>query len=203
MKRTAIAALFLALAGEARAEPIADVGQARPPELRSFHAPDHLKLQTGGFLGLATVGLGLSAFEDHLNVTGYYGWVPQSVGGIEIHSFAMVLVGRAARSRFGDWRWIPVYAGAGALYVRGEGFFVVLPDRYPDGYYLPTGIRALGVLGTELELRASSGTDVASHGAFLEVVALDVLVHHWAANRDSVSLLEVFSTGLGYKLRWP
>ena len=61
---------FCLLSPAVLAEPCAE----RRPETRLWHAPDHVKLQSGGYLGLATIGIGLAAFHDHFNATGYYGW---------------------------------------------------------------------------------------------------------------------------------
>jgi hypothetical protein len=204
MNRWLLALCLLTVAGEVRADDELGTSRQPPPEQRSLHAIDHLKLQSGGYLGLATVGVGLAAFQDHLNVTGYYGWVPEEVGGTSVHSLTLMITGRASRLRLDGVRWVPVYAGAGALYVQGHGgFFLSVPDRYPAGYYPPTGIRAFAVVGSELELSMRPREAPVSPGLFVEVVALDVLVIEWARNSDSVSVLDTLSTAVGYKARWP
>lgn len=199
MARAAL--LSLALAGVARAGP-ADAPPPRP-ERRGFHAPDHVKLQTGGFLGMITVGAGLAALSDHLTATLYYGWVPASVGGDEIHTFALTTSGRAPRIRLGELDWIPGYLGVGAIYAPGDGFFTLVPDRYTSGYYMPTAIRAIVLAGSELELRKPLESGFAGHALFVETVALDVYVDHWLGNRDRISPLEMLSTAVGYKARLP
>lgn len=197
MPRSLLVAVVLIAAPGAAEE------RERPPESRSFHVPDHVKLQTGGYLGLATVGLGISALGDVLNATGYYGWVPRAVGGRDISSFALVLALRPPAVRQRRVHWIPVYAGLGALYVRGDGFFVLTPDEYPPAYYPPTGIRMLGLLGSELGVHTRSGSGVSSHGAFIELVVLDIYAHHWLENTSTLSPFEIVSTAVGYKLRLP
>lgn len=198
MRPTALAlALALTL-------PAAPAQAERRPEKRPWHVPDHIKLQTGGYLGFATVGLGAAVLYDHVTLTGYYGWVPKIVGGSDIHAFALALDARAPRVRVGaDLDWVVAYLGAGGLYTRGDGFFTRLPSRYPAGYYPPNSVRAFGVLGTELELRKPAASGFSGHGWFVELCALDLYIHHWAENRDTISPFETLSTAIGYKARLP
>lgn len=174
--------------------------RARPDPL-GWAAPDFVKLQSGGFLGLATVGVGYASRDDLLAGAAYYGWVPRSVAGIEIHSFALTLTARGRLCLDPRWEWIVGYGGVGSVFTRGEGFFIESPSPYPDDYYQPTARRYLLLLGSELLHRPAASPEwLSAHGAFFELVFLDKYLSAWWKN-DCISLRETLSLALGYKLR--
>ncbi|MCC6903596.1 MAG: hypothetical protein IT377_31800 [Polyangiaceae bacterium] len=164
-------------------------------------APDFVKAQSGGYLGLATVGVGYATKNDLLAVAAYYGWVPRQVAGIEIHSFAVTLTARGRLCLDSRWEWIVAYGGVGSVFTRGEGFFIESPSPYPDDYYQPTARRYLVLVGSEVLLKPTTAPAwLSGHGPFFEVVFLDKYLSAWWKN-DRIALRETLSLALGYKLR--
>jgi hypothetical protein len=166
-----------------------------------WYVPDRAKLQTGGYLGLVTVAVGYSAF-DVLDFDLYYGWVPEAVGGIDIHSVAARAGVRAPGLCLGSsLRWTYLQGGIGGLMTFGKNFFVVNPSRYPGDYYYPvTALRAFLSVGTALEFLQSPASLVSSHGVFVEVSALDEYLVPWIKNAETISLWDVWSLSVGYQL---
>lgn len=196
----AAAALSVALAGPARAE-----GSCLPHGDRAgWLVPDFVKLQTGGYLGLVTIGTGWLVADEIVSFSGYYGFVPRSVGGKDIHSVALRLDARARGlcvSPGASWVW--VYAGLGAVFTFGDGFFLTQPPNVPRGYYTrPTAYRALFAVGSELNLLRDEGGPIASHGAYAELTVLDEYLRVWAFNTESISPLEMLSSTVGYRARF-
>jgi hypothetical protein len=166
-----------------------------------WYVPDHARLQTGGYLGMLTVGVGYSAF-DALDVDVYYGWVPEPVGGRDIHSVALRL-GTHVRGLCvtRDVRWIFLSAGIGGVTTFGERFFLVSPEPFPSSYYQETMVRSFLSIGTELAFRVREASLIAGHSAFIEVTALDEYVLVWLKNVRTRSAWDPWSLTIGYKLR--
>lgn len=172
---------------------------AQPDDPVAWVLPDYAKVQTGGWLGLATIGLGWEIFNDTVNATAYYGYVPKSVGGTTIHSVTWNVSLRPMTVPLGEVSWEPVYVGLGAVYAFGRDFFLDTPERYPeDEYYPATGRRMLLSVGTEF--RATTDTHFRSHGAFLEVTAVDHYLKLRREDREHVRWSAALSLSAGYRL---
>lgn len=180
---------------------------ARPCRNRAdplgWYTPDFIKLQSGGYLGFSTIGVGYATTDDVFNGAVYYGWVPKALAGVNIHSFAYVLSFRGRWCIDERWEWIVGYAGFGAVFTTGEGFFLEPPSIYQDeDYYQATGRRRFLLLGTELLFAPNAKPAwVSAHGAFAEVVALDKYLAAWWKN-DRISFTDTLSLALGYKVRF-
>jgi hypothetical protein len=159
--------------------------------------PDFAKLQSGGYSGTATLGLGYSAFEDRLNVAFLYGYVPAS-SGRSVQSLHFLLSFRAIELGSRALRWLPFYTGLGALCTWGDGYFLIVPKRYPTGYYYPTALRFTAHIGSELDwLLANSAFH--RHGVYAELTTLDVFAFEYLKNPVLVDVTDIVSTSLGYR----
>lgn len=183
-------------------QPVADdaVDKRRDSDALGWWAPDYVKLQTGGYAGLAAAGVGYAAFDDVLNASLLYGYVPALAAGRTVHSLHFALHGRPVELRFGPVRWIVSYAGIGVLHTWGDRYFILLPARYAGGYYSPTGLHLTGHLGTEVDLVAGGASIFERHGLYLELCALEFYVRRYLRNPDSLGLSEVVSLAFGYRL---
>ena len=184
----------------------AQAGADKPPEskrdtdIHGWWAPDYAKLQTGGYAGLLTAGLGYAAFDDVLNVTLLYGYVPEAIAGRTVHSLHLAFVVRPLELSIASFRLIPAYAGVGVLYTWGDGYFVALPERYPAGYYRSTALQLTAHLGAELDLAMEPRSPFERHGLYLELCALEVFVGRYLRNPESIGVTEVVSLAVGYRV---
>lgn len=170
-----------------------------------WYVPDFGRLQTGGYLGQINIGIGYAAFGDVLNWKVGYGYVaPGGDSSESIHTLDTSLCVRPVEVRFGDGRWIPVFVGAGLLYVPGDQYELAFParyTRYSGSYYRPTAVHGIAYLGTEVGFRVEGGF-VERHALYYQVVVLDQLGHSYLSNRSELSLTEVFSSAIGYRMAW-
>ena len=162
--------------------------------------PDYAKLQTGGFLGMFTVGLGWSAFSDHFDVGATYGYAPPNNGGTHVHLFTGICVIRPVWFEVAhkQIRVHPIYVGGGVLVARGPDVFVRQPDVYPPGYYPPTGLHALVLVGSEVGLRVGQPGLIQRHSLYVEFVSFDQYLGALTDNRQ-FRLYDAFSAALGYR----
>jgi hypothetical protein len=193
---------YAVLLGSLVAMPRSVQGQSdrcRTEDRGGWAAPDHAKLQTGGYLGLLAVGVGYSALQ-MIDVDGYYGWVPGASNGPSIHA-----LGLRASGHVKGWcitskaRWIYFSLGVTALATFGRGFFLGSPEPFPRRYYPVTAVRPLFTVGNELSIRQSGNGPFAAHGAIVEITTVDQYFLEWLDNTDVIEPLDVWSLSLGYK----
>jgi hypothetical protein len=96
------------------------------------------------------------------------------------------------------WKVRPVTAALQLMYTLGDDYWVLLPDDYPDGYYvLPTALRSGLALGASIGRRIWGFEQV---GAYAELVAIDTALRIWAGNRRAVDLADVVTLALGLRV---
>lgn len=187
---------FVHHAREARAE---HLGRETPEGDRlGPWVPDFAKLQSGGFAGALTVGLGYAPLRDLLNLAALYGYVPPALGG-SVHSLHFTLQVRPLSVRSGAVRWLPLYAGLGALCTWGADYFLLLPRRYPNGYYPPNACHATLQAGVELQWLPRRGW-VRRHGLYAELTTLDALLIDYFQNPRMTGPADIVSSSIGYRL---
>lgn len=184
--RAACTAALLALVDPARAD-----GERHPL------VPDHAKVQLAGAIGVVTPGFGYSLAGDRLHLDAFLGWIPPSLAGRYLVLLTAKLTWRPWTLRAGEWRLHPGSLGLAVTRTFGERFWIVLPDRYPSGYYdVPTGVRASAALGFGVARPAFGLGEVGLYG---EIVAVDAALVYWLRNRRSIDPADVFSVALGLR----
>jgi hypothetical protein len=179
-------------------------GRERDTDPHGWYLPDFAKLQTGGFVGLLTVGTGYGIFDDVINLAVHYGYTPSARAGHDVHVVHLTLDIRPIDLRFGDVRWLPAYLGGGLLHVWGDQYFSDVPDRYAtiDGsYYPPTALHWTAHLGTEIDWLPSAGF-FERHGFYYELTTIDTFAFAYFENRETVRLTEALSSTFGYRAAW-
>ena len=122
-------ALLTSLLSCVPASALASDGCLQRVDRLGWYVPDYAKLQTGGYLGVVTVGAGYTAF-DLLDLDLYYGFVPAAVGGVDVHTPA-ARVGLHVKGvcLTPTLRWKYLHGGVGMLFGFGDGFFLSPPPR--------------------------------------------------------------------------
>ncbi|HVY32273.1 MAG TPA: hypothetical protein VHB79_37305 [Polyangiaceae bacterium] len=188
----ALLAMTTAAGAERRTAP------ASPTDPLGPWVPDFAKLQSGGFSGTFTVGVGYAPLHDLLNVAVLYGYVPAALGG-SVHSLHFTLQVRPLSFSSHGVRWLPAYAGLGALCTWGADYFLVPPDRYPDDYYPPNACHASAHVGVELQWLPRRGL-ARAHGLYAELTTIDTLIIDYFQNPRVTAPADVISSSIGYRL---
>jgi hypothetical protein len=204
MKRTLFAALFLLAApSTARAQDTRHVHTDRDRDPLGWYVPDYARLQTGGYTGLMTVGLGYGVLNDVINIGADYGFTPAAHAGRNVHSVSANLSIRPLDFRVGDVRFVPLYFGGGGLFTWGDGYFLNEPsryDQYAKNYYWPTAAHWTAHVGVEVDWLPPANSVFERHGFFWEVRTIDT--YFFSAIRDpgTVRATEAVSSALGYRV---
>lgn len=175
---------------------------ARDKDELGWYVPDFARLQTGGWVGMAALGIGYAAFDDILNISVHYGFTPEAHAGSNVHTLSFEILARPFDFPIDELRVVPIYLGPGLLYVWGDSFFTRVPDRYAQidsRYYPPISLHWTARLGTELDYVPRRGF-FERHGLFYEAVLFGRYFELYLGNRETLDLVDVFSSAIGYRV---
>jgi hypothetical protein len=191
-----VRSVWAALAALALSAPAAAATRdAEGDERRAWYRPDHAKLQLAGNVGFLSPGLGYAFLDGLVETDAFLGWVPRAVGGTDVLSVTAKLTARPFIVEVRDVAWRPAALGVQLTYTLGDQYFVRPPSRFPGDYYdFPTALRAGLTLGTAADV--ALGTRRV--GAYVELVAMDVMLKAWAEN-GTLGPRDVFSVAVGLR----
>lgn len=186
----------------------AGVAQEAPPVVAGRYRPRHVLLQTGGGVGMLSVGGGLSFARRHLDVDGLLGYVPARHAGKALTIVSLKL-------KYAPWR-LPLGKPGGALALTplavglyGSHTFGILnpgtDGRYPDGYYWFSRTTRIGpVLGSSLSyaLPAAPNGRARRLAAYYELATNELYLISYYQNRRALSLTDIATLALGLKLEF-
>src|SRR6186997_461153 len=164
--------------------------------------PDHVKVQYAGGTGFVAVGVGYSAKNQKLEGDLYYGYLPESVGGVSIHSIS------------GKITWIPIHAvsikkcqveplmtGLVVNYSFGKQYFSFDPPYYPYRYYsFPTAIHSALFLGSRIGYNFPTQSYVKRISVYYEILSFDREILSFVSNTKSLKITDIVTLALGVKI---
>ena len=123
--------------------------------------------QSGSLMGMAHISGGLR-FADRHNLQAGVGYVTKLSNHAEMTLLSLrYRYDSPLQYQLGDMVFKPFNIGMGLLIGSHNELFVTLPDRYPDGYYMPSALRL--VFNYQATLQFSPQWE-----AFLDISAIDV-----------------------------
>jgi hypothetical protein len=156
--------------------------------------PHHAKLQFAGGIGFISGGVGYQTQNRRLNFDAFYGFVPEGVGGIEIHSVTAKLTWTALKRQLStDIHWQQLTAGLLLNYAFGDQYFFLSPENYPLAYYgIPTAAHLGLFIGTGIQYRKI--------GAYIELGTTDRSLASYIRNVRSLPITDILNIAVGIKL---
>jgi len=161
----------------------------------------YLILQSAGYLGFVTAGIGRDSGRHQINLL--LGYVPEEVSGVEIWQLSFKYDWHPSQdislgAPEGNIRLEPFYIGISAIYGYHENLFTDEPDQYPNGYYPSTSLHYTLNIGAALKY--------GRHTFFLEYTALDAGIvayiknpEFFRDNYDYLGLEGIGSMAIGFK----
>lgn len=164
--------------------------------------PDHIKIQYAGGLGFISVGAGYSTKNQKLEGDLYYGYLPESIGGVSIHSIS------------GKVTWIPIHSvsikkyqveplmtGLIVNYSFGKQYFSFDPPNYPYRYYsFPTAIHSALFLGSRIGYNFPTQSYVKRISVYYEILSFDREILSFVSNTKSLKITDIVTLALGVKI---
>jgi len=162
--------------------------------------PDHLKLQFAGNIGFLSIGAGYVNKSGRLEGDFFYGYVPESIGGVDIHTITSKLSWHLIKGLgSGRTELKPLSLGILVSYTFGKQYFGFKPENYPYNYYRqPTSLHVGSFIGGQINRMQKKGR-FSSFGLYYELTTMDTEVLSYVSNRKSIGLGEIVSLGIGIK----
>lgn len=161
--------------------------------------PDYVKLQFAGGIGFLSTGIGYTFFDHRLDVSLFYGYVPQYVTADDLHSISLQLTAKLFRFKaFKTIEILPLNIGWFAHHTFGNEFWVTLPDNYPDDYYWWSPGRNAGVfIGGEIKTKLLAHKTPASGTAFYARIGTRGLYLASKISNTSIPISDIIELGFG------
>src|SRR6187399_2558517 len=164
--------------------------------------PDNIKLQYAGGMGFISIGAGYTTKNQKLEGDLYYGYLPESIGGVSIHSIS------------GKVTWIPIHSvsikkcqveplmtGLIVNYSFGKQYSSFDPPYYPYRYYsFPTAIHSALFLGSRIGYNFPEQSYVKRISVYYEILSFDREIISLVSNTKSLQLADIFTLSLGVKI---
>ncbi len=167
---------------------------------QSQHAAYHLKGQFAGDIGFLSAGIGRSFFEERLETDIFFGYLPESIGGVQVVTTAI----KASYVPFSPVKtavmeWQALKTGWQLSYTFGKDYFAKEPrDRYPKSYYgFSTALHLYFFLGGQVDFGRVHKTK--RFGFYYEAGATGEYIISYVSNPDYLSLNKIFNLALGIR----
>jgi hypothetical protein len=163
--------------------------------------PDHLKIQYAGGTGFLTIGAGYANRNKKLEVDLYYGYLPESTGGVSIHSLSGKFIWLPISPIRGKkLRLEPLTTGLVVNYSFGKQYFGFDPPNYPYRYYsFPTAIHSAILIGSRFGFE-SPPSFMNRLLFYYELLSFDRDIISFLSNPKSLDLPDVITLSLGMRI---
>lgn len=160
--------------------------------------PDYVKLQFAGGIGFLSTGIGYTFFDHRLDVSFFYGYVPEYFTADDLHSISLQLTAKLFRFKLKNTEILPLNIGWFAHHTFGNEFWVTLPDNYPDDYYWWSPGRNAGVfIGGEIKTKLFANKTPASGTAFYARMGTRGLYIASKFENSSIPVSDIIELGFG------
>lgn len=156
--------------------------------------PHHASLQFAGGIGFLSAGVGYGSKNHRLLGDLYYGYVPEQVGGVTIHSITGKITWAPLSHKLSKtMRWQMLTTGVLVNYAFGKQYFLFAPSNYPYSYYgFPTAMH-VGIF-------AGGGFYYKRAQLYYELGTTDKELLSYINNTRSLTLGDILNIAIGTRI---
>ncbi|MBN1970564.1 MAG: hypothetical protein JXR48_07340 [Candidatus Delongbacteria bacterium] len=115
--------------------------------------PNSSLVQFAGNLGFISTGFGYHFLNQKVETCFYYGYLPKSMAGTDIHQFTLKSSYTFMKRRL-DKQWNIYFLNSiSVIYSRLKNTYTIWPEYYPDGYYFANSIHTQINFGFQIKKR--------------------------------------------------
>ncbi len=164
--------------------------------------PDYMKLQFAGGIGFISSGIGYTFFNNRLDMSFFYSYLPSKITVNDLHSISFQLTAKPIKLSFkNDIIIYPLDIGVFTHHTFGSEFWVKLPNKYSKGYYWwYPGINAGFFLGAEIKTRFLACVTPASGTAVYIRIGTRGLYVASKVGNTSIPFIDILEFGFGVAL---
>lgn len=156
--------------------------------------PHHASLQFAGGIGFLSAGFGYDSKHKKLQGDLYYGYVPEEIGGVTIHSVTGKITWAPLSHKLSHTiRWHMLTTGLLVNYAFGKEYFLFAPENYPYSYYgFPTAMH--------VGLFAGGGLLYKKTQLYYELGTTDKELLSYINNAQSLRFGDILNLGVGMRV---
>jgi hypothetical protein len=161
--------------------------------------PDYVKLQFAGGIGFLSAGVGYTFFKNKMDITFFYGYVPEFAAADDLHSVSLQFTSKLLRFKINNnTELMPLNVGWFLHHTFGSEYWIKLPAHYPEKYYWWAPGRNAGIfLGGEIKTKLLSKKTPATGTAFYVRVGSRGLYIASKVENSSIPLSDIIELGFG------
>jgi len=177
----------------------AQVLQEKDRNIYKKFLPDYVKLQFAGGIGFLSTGVGYTFFNQKLDFSMFYGYVPKTFTVDDLHSISFQSVFKLFRIKTkSNIEILPLNIGWFAHHTFGNEYWIKLPDNYPEKYYWWSPGRNAGVfIGGEIKTKLLANKTPASGTAFYARIGTRGLYLVSKFGNSSIPTKDIIELGFG------
>jgi hypothetical protein len=160
--------------------------------------PDYFKNQFAGNIGFISAGLGYGVLNERLQFDFLYGYVPESAGGTEIHTFTTKANLLPIKIRLSNkYELYPLTLSGFMSYTPGDQYETKWPDKYPEGYYKPTAFYSGIAAGLRFRIKSTGGFLKNDTDLYTEVGTLSQYFKEYRNSNGYLKLSDIVNVAFG------
>jgi hypothetical protein len=161
--------------------------------------PDYVKFQFAGGIGFLSPGIGYTFFNNKLDISFFYSYLPEYITVDNLHSTSLQITGKFLKYKLTDnIELLPLNIGFFTHHTFGSEYWIRLPDNYPEGYYWwYPGINAGVFIGGEIKTKLLANKTPASGTAFYTRIGTRGLYLASKFGNSSIPLKDIVELGFG------
>jgi hypothetical protein len=162
--------------------------------------PHHLKIQHGGGIGYLAFGPGYTNSNKKLEYDLLYGYLPEKIGGVAIHSATFKCSWIPFSIETHKMIVKPLVTGGLLNYAFGKQYFSFNPPNYSYGYYnFPTAINSAIFLGGRAGKNVWPAGKKKEISIYYELLIFDRELISYIGNTRVLDFDDIFTLGFGLK----
>lgn len=120
---------------------------------KKLFTPDYLNFQYAGNLGLGSVGVGFVSKNEKHNFGLSYGYLPESVNSVEVHTVSAKGAFNFKRHKLSEKAFLNGYVGTNLLYTITDNTYLKFPGYFPSDYYFANAVHFAPFVGLKIGSR--------------------------------------------------
>ncbi len=166
---------------------------------KSWYLPDYGKIQFAGNIGFFSVGFGYQFLNNRLYSELLYGYVPESISKAEkIHTITIKNTFPILNKEIKTIILSPI-TGFTASLETGNNSFLILPDKYPKGYYSTNAFHFTLFIGAKVHKNFINSKTIKGSDLYFELGTVDTYLWYAILSKE-VKINQIFSSAIGINL---
>jgi len=163
------------------------------------YIPDYVKVQFAGNIGFFSIGFGYQFLNNHLYTELLYGYVPVSISGAEkIHTITLKNTFPILNKDIKTITLSPI-AGFTTSFETGNNSFLILPDKYPEGYYSTNAFHFTLFIGAKVHRNFINQKIMRGVDLYFELGTVDNYLWYAILSKE-VKINKIISSAIGINL---